>query len=331
MLQKQLSLSVTSLLHRIYNSESPLLVAFSGGKDSVAMVLYLLEMGIAKERIHLHHHDVDGDGDRLFDWACTKSYCIAFAKAFDLPIYFSYRKGGILRAIYRNNEPKEDVYFQKIPNGPFLVASSNKSALNTCLKFPAASNNMSARWCSSTVKIDVLRTAIAHNDNYLGNIFILTGERREESINRSKYDEIEYHKVNTHSRNAIAWRPIINWSETDVWSIIRRNKVQPHPCYMLGWNRCSCQLCVFSSADIWATIARLNPEKIETISLIENDIKFTLYNGVTIKEKIDQGHFFENMDPLWVQQATGVFTMPILTKTWQLPKGAFRKETAGSV
>lgn len=50
------------------------LVAFSGGKDSVAMVLYLLEMGVPKENIHLHHHDVDGGGENLWDWGGTSSY-----------------------------------------------------------------------------------------------------------------------------------------------------------------------------------------------------------------------------------------------------------------
>lgn len=35
-------------------------VAFSGGKDSVASVLHLLDLGINPSRIELHHHRVDG-------------------------------------------------------------------------------------------------------------------------------------------------------------------------------------------------------------------------------------------------------------------------------
>lgn len=34
-------------------------VAFSGGKDSLACLLHLFEMGIEAERIHLHHHHKD--------------------------------------------------------------------------------------------------------------------------------------------------------------------------------------------------------------------------------------------------------------------------------
>lgn len=35
------------------------LVAFSGGKDSLGLVLRLLDLGFPRERIELHHHLVD--------------------------------------------------------------------------------------------------------------------------------------------------------------------------------------------------------------------------------------------------------------------------------
>jgi 3'-phosphoadenosine 5'-phosphosulfate sulfotransferase (PAPS reductase)/FAD synthetase len=221
-------------LSAILNSNSPVLVCFSGGKDSVAMVLHLLELGVSKDRIHLHHHDVDGHGEKLFDWSCTESYVKAFAKAFDLKLFFSYRKGGIAREIYRNNEPKQDVHFQKEVDGEFYIAPSNKDFSNTRLKFPALSNSMNTRWCSGSVKIDVLRTAIAHNENYLGEIFILTGERRQESTNREKYEQWELHKTNSKSRSAIAFRPILEWTEEMVWDIMKRWIVRKQLLIVMG-------------------------------------------------------------------------------------------------
>ena len=38
-----------------------ILVAFSGGKDSLAALLHLLELGVDPARIELHHHDVDAE------------------------------------------------------------------------------------------------------------------------------------------------------------------------------------------------------------------------------------------------------------------------------
>jgi hypothetical protein len=54
-----------------------ILVSFSGGKDSLALVLDLLERGVDRDRIQLWHQDVDGEhgSDEPFvDWPCTRSY-----------------------------------------------------------------------------------------------------------------------------------------------------------------------------------------------------------------------------------------------------------------
>jgi tRNA(Ile)-lysidine synthase TilS/MesJ len=53
-----------------------IIVAFSGGKDSAACVLHLLDLGVPKHKIELWHHLVDGrEGSTLMDWPCTEAYC----------------------------------------------------------------------------------------------------------------------------------------------------------------------------------------------------------------------------------------------------------------
>jgi 3'-phosphoadenosine 5'-phosphosulfate sulfotransferase (PAPS reductase)/FAD synthetase len=288
MLNKLIQTSRMDIMQQIFISADPILVAFSGGKDSVAMVLFLLEMGIEKSRIHLHHHDVDGEGVPLFDWACTKSYCQKFAETLGLKIFFSYRKGGIYRAIYRNNEAKQDVYFQIEPGGPYQIAPSDKKRINTRLKFPGVSKSLITRWCSAEVKIDVLRTVVAHHPLYkTGKSFILTGERREEGVinkdgaasGRAAYEEIEVDDhYNTNKRFVISWRPIIDFTEVEIWALFQKYKIQPHPAYMLGWPRCSCQICIFNHPDIWAKIYKISPEKVDKIGKTEIDLNFTLYS-----------------------------------------------------
>jgi diphthamide synthase (EF-2-diphthine--ammonia ligase) len=124
------------------------LIAFSGGKDSIAMVLKAIEMGIPKDRIELWHHDIDGEGEDLFDWKCTKSYCIAFAKAIGIKILFSYRLGGIKREIFRQNEYSQPIFFQKEEGGEFFMWTNDKAPKDTKLKFPAVGADLGTRWCS---------------------------------------------------------------------------------------------------------------------------------------------------------------------------------------
>jgi hypothetical protein len=65
--------------------------AFSGAKDSWAVVLDLLERGIDPRTIALHHHEVDGEGPLFMGWACTSDYCRKGAASIGAPLYGSWR------------------------------------------------------------------------------------------------------------------------------------------------------------------------------------------------------------------------------------------------
>lgn len=326
------------------NNKVTFIVAFSGGKDSVAMVLYLLSIGVDKKNIELWHHDVDGEGKQLFDWPCTKSYCKKFAKTFGLKILFSYAKGGILREIYRTNETIQPVLFQKEQEGDYYeVKPQNKERFyNTRRKFPAVSADLMIRWCSWVAKISVMLKGINHSERYSNaNIIILTGERRLESAARSNYKEMELYRGASKTRRAIQWRPIIDWTEKEVWEMMRCFSVQPHPCYELGWNRCSCQLCIFSNANTWAAINEISPEKVKTISEMEGDLAFTLYSDKVkgrnvmrdiYSARVEQGVSFipEEAKKRWLKEALGEFVSNIIIDNWKLPAGAFSMDTAGA-
>lgn len=342
------------------------IVAFSGGKDSVAMVLYLLfERNINPKDIELWHHEVDGNGDNLWDWKCTPEYCRKFAEAVGVQILFSYRKGGIQREIYKNNEWKQDVYYQSEQDGEYHVARSSKNEKHrkTKMMFPAISSSLLTRWCSSDVKIDVMKVAINGIEKYKNlNAIICTGERRYESSNRAKYLEIEPYNF-AQNREIIQWRPVIDLSEQQVWKLFEKWKIQPHPAYELGWGRCSCQICIFSSPNHWASNNVISPEKIKKIAQTEQEIGNMLLNkpikemqqqpdGKTkMVEKLGKDgkplmqNIYESsvnvgksfIDPnseltaKWIKQATVSFTEPIfVTGKWKLPEGAYKGDDCGA-
>ena len=73
-------------------------VGFSGGKDSLALVLFMLNfLNIPREKIILEHHCIDGDPENptpFMDWPCTKAYVRAAAKELGLKLLWSWREGG---------------------------------------------------------------------------------------------------------------------------------------------------------------------------------------------------------------------------------------------
>ena len=137
-----------------FGSYDRIVVAFSGGKDSVCCVLHLLDMNINPAKIELHHHLVDGrEGSDLFDWPCTEDYCRKFAQAFGLRLYFSWLEGGLEREMCRANQAKAPTHFET-PEG--VQAIGGQGQPGTRRKFPAKTADLSRRWCSAYAKIDVL-------------------------------------------------------------------------------------------------------------------------------------------------------------------------------
>ena len=92
------------------------IVAFSGGKDSTACVLDLLQRGVPKEKIELWHHKIDGAANAFMDWPSTPDYCRQFAEEFGLALRFSWRQGGFLTEMLRAGTPTAPVTFET-PHG----------------------------------------------------------------------------------------------------------------------------------------------------------------------------------------------------------------------
>lgn len=333
------------MIHDWIQEDCPtFLVAFSGGKDSIAMFLHLLELGVPREKIELHHHDVDGGGDALFDWACTPSYCKEFAQAFGVPLYFSYREGGIAREMYRKNEGLQDVLFQQEINGEFIRAES-KPGSSTKRMWPAIHADIRYRWCSSVAKIDVFSRMITNQERFKEGYFVIcSGERRAESASRAKYNEFEHFNNTSKTRRALKWRPVIDWRDQQVWQIIQKHCIQPHPCYMMGFGRCSCQLCIFNDAKMWYINSLISPEKVDKVAQIEEDFKDTangykgtLHKDVGIRDFVRKGRFKlsdheKALLDKWAPVATSEFKQPIIIDAcdWVMPAGAGSKASCGA-
>lgn len=315
------------------NEYDKIIVAFSGGKDSMACLLHLFELGVPSSQIELWHHDIDGrEGSHLMDWRITPAYCRQVAKAFNIPIYFSWKEGGFEQEMTRENTPTGKIFFEEPqPDGSIIVKSiGGNGPLNTRLKFPQVAADLKTRWCSAYLKINVCASAVRNQERFLNKkVLILSGERGEESSARSKYpmaerDRSDSRESKKKKRYIDRWRPIRDWTEEQVWDLIKKYKVRAHPAYFLGFGRCSCQFCIFGNANQFATAAKVSPERFWNLADYE-----TLF-GVTIKRKesladlVAKGTVYEAFTEEMAEVANSdTYSLPVIMEEWILPAGAF--------
>ena len=314
-----------------------ILVQSSGGKDSGAMVLMLLKMGVPRDKIELWHQCVDGGpkDNRSFDWPITEAYTKALAQALGIRIEFMWRQGGIRGELLRENARTKDVEYIRAGAKTHLPTVAGK--YSTRKKWPAKSANLLTRWCSGVVKIDVFRRVLCNEPEFKqGKYLVLTGERREESAARSRYLEAEVDHGNTKARLVHRWRSVIDWPEQKIWEVFEEYGVQPHPAYYLGFSRVSCMTCIFSGPDHWATIRDIDPERFRLLVEMEQELGHRVDNKLTLNQMADKGWSFVDAYPEaanWIAKAMAADFKPedVLTDKWALPAGAFGGPGGGPI
>lgn len=379
-----------------------IVVLISGGKDSVACYLKLIELGVPKEKIEFWHHDIDGGHPtRRMDWKCTQNYVKALADAEGVKLRVSYRVNGFFGELYRigASEPIEwidpdtgEIRQCKLSSNYLKCRELKEQATEEMeellkqygyrMKFPAKTGDLSRRWCSAYLKICVADTVVSNLDRLgeleelggkrhkfpakggthsgrwcSGNlkaavqdsvtanleetkhdkkILIVSGERRGESAGRSKYNEMEIHRTNATAkahRVVHQWRCCIDYSEKDVWELLKRHHINPHPCYRIGWNRCSCMMCIFSTPRLFAGVKELFPDAYASLRHDEEILGFTLDNKKNLDEFIgDTPSCVCWNDKKAIHSIlTGEFgTEDIYTENWNYPVGAFHGADGGS-
>ena len=138
---------------------------------------------------------------------------------------------------------------------------------------------------------------------------------------------MEPHRTHTQSRHVDHWRMVIDWSEAQVWDILREFGVMPHPAYRLGWQRVSCLACIFGLADQWASVRLMAPDVFNRIAQYERDFGKTIRQGKSVVQLADSGTPYPscyNQELVELAMSRNYPTTLALTDNWTLPAGAFK-------
>jgi len=327
--------------------------ALSGGKDSIAATLSIQEQmqaqGSKAELICWHHsidgapHGPDGKGlygippdEPLMDWPITEDYCRRFCQHIGVPLELSFLSGGFKREMLRENQRKAPTFFE-VPGEGFRSAGGVKGKLTTRRKYPQLSNDLQVRWCSGSLKIDVADIALANQPERFNNrrILFITGERREESPGRAKYAEFGPHRKHspTKGRHIDHYRHVIDWTERDIWDIFERRGIVPHPCYRIGFSRCSCAVCIFASDDQMATLFAIAQEYVQKQAKHETMFGTTVHRTKSVMQRVFRGTPYEAIKATeLVELAMSRFykgEIWVPPHRWELPAGAYGEDKAG--
>jgi len=244
-----------------------IIVSISGGKDSSILMLKAEEMKASHPNATFHYVHAVID----IDWHETKAIVEEQCAHFGVdPIFVQAvdKKGNKKGFLDQLTAPRID----------------RKTGETKEYMVP----DMANRWCTSILKTGPI-------DKYArqlkGNVLVLIGERAEESTQRAKLEAWRPDNKNTKkdgSRIVVKYSPILEMLETEVWKLIKENKIPTHPCYSWGVSRASCAICIFSSNREIGIAAEHAPDIVADYIRAEEKISTTFKYKRATKTKPEQ-------------------------------------------
>jgi len=227
----------------------------SGGKDSQAMMIKLLGMGIPARQMVVVHADL---GE--VEWHGAKELAAKQAADAGVPfvVALAYFKDGSAKDFFSYTAPRFELKKGEVP------------------PFPSKAQ----RWCTSELKRGpILREARKFAvENGFKLIVNCEGLRADESADRAKKSPFEVNKeLSKAGREAYDWLPIHALTTADVFAMIRGAGQEPHPAYAAGNERLSCVFCIFGSKGDIARGAAARPELFAKFAELEERYGYTMH------------------------------------------------------
>jgi 3'-phosphoadenosine 5'-phosphosulfate sulfotransferase (PAPS reductase)/FAD synthetase len=233
-------------------SEGALFVAnHSGGKDSQAMLIRLLEI-VPRSQILVVHASL-GEAE----WEGALEHAQAQADAAGLPFVVAHAVKTFIGMVEHRF---------KVRPGP------NSSC------WPSAAN----RQCTSDLKRGPIEREVRRYARERGYSKVVTclGIRAVESPRRAKRPEMSYSARNSCAgREWYEWLPIHDFSTAAVFQTIADAGQKPHWAYAAGNNRLSCVFCIMGSPRDLANGAKHNPELFAKYVEIEQRTGYTMHQS----------------------------------------------------
>lgn len=253
-------------------SDGALFVAnHSGGKDSQAMLIRLLERIPAAQLLVVHASLGEAE------WEGALELAQAQAKTAGLPFVVAHAV---------------KTFFDMVEHRFSVRPGPNSSC------WPSASN----RQCTSDLKRGPIEREVRRHAKEHGFTRIVTclGIRAQESPGRAKRASLSRNeRGSVAGRHWYEWLPIHDLSGVEVFSTIREAGQEPHWAYAAGNDRLSCVFCIMGSPRDIANGAKHRPELYAKYREIEKRTGYTMHQSRrTLEELVDKGKSLQAQTPV---------------------------------
>lgn len=226
-------------------------VNHSGGKDSQAMMIRLLEQVPVAQLLVVHASLGEAE------WHGALEHAQQQAQAAGIPFMVAKARKSFMDMVERR---------YAVRPGP------NSSC------WPSASN----RQCTSDLKRDPIQREVRGYAKANGFTKVVTclGIRAAESPGRAKRAAFQVNKRGTvRGRDWYEWLPIHDMDTAEVWRTISAAGQTPHAAYLAGNQRLSCVFCIMGSPRDIANGARHRPELLAQYLEVEARTGYTMHQS----------------------------------------------------
>jgi len=214
----------------------------SGGKDSTALYLLALDMGVDFRAVFAdtgHEHEVTYDYIRRLPER-TGGPVVEWVRA-DLTDKFVARREAI-----RAKWPADGVSAEWIERACAALQPTGNPFLDMCMLkggFPGGTR----RFCTETLKVLPLRRQVYEPIIDAGDsVKAWHGVRADESRKRACYERMAIERWGRGKYVVTILRQLLDWTVEDVFAQHRRHGLEPNPLYKMGATRVGCAPCIYA-------------------------------------------------------------------------------------